>query len=82
VDPKAELKRLEAEREALVRNIEELKRHIEEGTPLPSGLQRPSIPYPTIQPEKERQLLERQREMISYQLEDIKKRLEELEKEG
>jgi hypothetical protein len=82
VDPKAELKRLEAESEAMLRNVEELKRHIEEGTPLPNSLQQLSVPYPTIQPENERQLLERQREIISYQLEDIGKRLEELEKEG
>ena len=81
----AELNRLQAERTALEKSIEEMKRHIEEGTvpaiwptqPLPyygTGAYAPS-------PEQEKKLLEEQMTAISSQREAIKKRLEEI-KEG
>jgi len=84
-DTSAELDRLQAERMALERNIEEMKRHVEEGTkpatwptqPLPyygTGAYAPS-------PEQEKKLLEEQNEMIASQMEAIKKRLEEIKKE-
>jgi hypothetical protein len=84
-DPNAELERLEAEKEALMRDIEEMKKHIAEGT-TPSIWPRPMAtpygipPYMAPSPEQEKELLEQQRNYISTQIEVIKKRLEELEK--
>lgn len=83
-DPQVELDRLRAEREALAKDIEEMKRHVEEGT-VPSTWPRQPFtqygmgPY-TASPEQEKQFLEQQRDAISSQMESIKKRLEELEK--
>ncbi|MGD2142772.1 MAG: DUF5320 domain-containing protein [Candidatus Bathyarchaeota archaeon] len=85
-DPGAELERLEAEKEALMRDIENLKKHVEEGT-TPSGWPArqfsPYAPYgfPAATPEQEREFLEQQRDLIVSQMESIKKRLEDLEKE-
>lgn len=84
-DTSSELNRLQEERAALEKSIEEMKRHVEEGTtpatwpahPLPyygAGAYAPS-------PEQEKKLLEEQMTAISSQMEAIKKRLEEI-KEG
>jgi len=81
-DTGTELERLQAERSALETSIEEMKRHVEEGTtpttwptqPLPyygTGAYAPS-------PEQEKKLLEEQKEMMASQMEAIKKRLEEI----
>lgn len=82
-DPSAELGRLEAEKAALMRGIEELRKHVEEGTTPPSWPSAPYGPYPfpAAAPEQERQFLEQQRDWIASQMESIRKRLEELEKE-
>jgi hypothetical protein len=81
-DLSVELKRLESEKENLTRDIEELRKHVEEGT-TPSTWPTTYSPYlfPTVPPEQERQVLEQQRDWISSQMDSIKKRLEELEKE-
>jgi len=84
-DTSAELDRLQVERAALEKDIEEMKKHVEEGTvpttwptqPLPyygTGVYAPS-------PEQEKKLLEEQMTVISSQKDAIKKRLEEI-KEG
>jgi len=83
-DPQAELERLQAERETLARDIDEMKRHVEQGT-VPSTWPR-STPYYsgnpyTASPEQEKQFLEEQMGAITSQTEAIKKRLQELEKE-
>jgi len=81
----AELDRLQTERMALEKDIEAMRRHVEEGTtpatwptqPLPyygTGAYAPS-------PEQEKELLEGQMTAIASQMEAIKKRLEEI-KEG
>jgi len=81
-DTGTELERLQADRVALERNIEEMKKHVEEGTtpttwptqPLPyygTGAYAPS-------PEQEKKILEEQMTAISSQMEAIKKRLEEI----
>jgi hypothetical protein len=85
LDPNAELERLEAEKEALIRDIEEMKKHIAEGTTptiWPRSMSTPYgiMPYIAPSPEHEKEFLERQRNLISNQIEAIKKRLEELEK--
>lgn len=83
VDPSSELERLEAEKEALMKDIENLKKHIEDGTTpstWPSATYGP-YPFMATAPEQERQFLEQQRDWIASQMESIKKRLEELEKE-
>ncbi len=84
-DAGAELDRLQAERTALERDIEEMKRHVEEGT-IPAAWPTQPLPYygtgayaPT--PEQEKQLLEGQMTAIASQMEAIKNRLEEI-KEG
>jgi hypothetical protein len=82
-DPSAELKRLEAEKEALMRDIETMKKHVAEGTTPETW---PSTPYgpamfPTTSPEQEKMFLEQQQNAIRVQMEAIKKRLEELGKE-
>ena len=85
LDTSAELERLQAERTALEKDIEEMKRHVDLDTtpatwpiqPLPyyrAGIYAPS-------PEQEKTLLEEQMTAISSQMEAIKKRLEEI-KEG
>ncbi len=85
LDTSAELERLQAERTALEKDIEEMKRHVDLDTtpatwptqPLPNyraGIYAPS-------PEQENTLLEKQMTAISSQMEAIKKRLEEI-KEG
>lgn len=81
-EPSAELERLEAEREALTREIGEMRRHVEEGTTPPTWPQATYTPYPfpAAAPEEERRFLEQQRDWIASQMESIKKRLEELEK--
>ena len=69
-----------------MRDIEEMKKHIAEGTtptlgpramPTPYGIP----PYMAPSPDQEKEILEQQRNLISTQIEAIKKRLEELEKE-
>ncbi len=86
LDPSTELKRLEAEREAMMRDIEEMKKHLAEGTtpttwpmwpPAPYG----PAPFAAATPEQERQFLEQQEKAISSQMDAIKKRLEEVRKE-
>ncbi len=84
-DTNAELDRLQAERMALEKDIEEMKRHVEEGT-MPSTWPTQPLPYYgtgayASSPEQEKKLLEEQMTAISSQSEAIKKRLEEL-KEG
>jgi len=80
--PTQRLERLQADRVALERNIEEMRKHVEEGTtpttwptqPLPyygTGAYAPS-------PEQEKKILEEQMTAISSQMEAIKKRLEEI----
>lgn len=76
---------MEAEKEALIRDIEEMKKHIAEGTTptiWPRSMSTPYgiMPYIAPSPEHEKEFLERQRNLISNQIEAIKKRLEELEK--
>ncbi len=81
-DPSAELERLEAEKSALMKDIEELRKHVEEGTtPLtwPPATYGP-YPFPAAAPEQERQFLEQHRDWIASQMESVKKRLEELGK--
>jgi hypothetical protein len=86
LDPSTELKKLEAEKEALLRDIEEMKKHIAEGT-TPTFWQRSMVtpygipPYTAPSPEEEKAFLEQQRNFITNQIEAIKKRLEELHKE-
>ena len=82
-DPSAELERLEAERGALMREIEEMKKHIAEGTTPATWPHAPygPTPFPATTPGQERQFLEQQRGLIASQMEAIKKRLEELGKE-
>jgi hypothetical protein len=82
-NPSAELERLEAEKEALMRDIEELRKHVEEGTTPSTWPQATYGPYPftAADPEQERQFLEQQSDWIASQMESIKKRLEELGKE-
>ena len=86
LDPSVELDRLEAEKEALRRYIEEMKKHIAEGT-TPTIWQRSMAPpygippYTALSPEEEKAFLEQQRNFITNQIEAIKKRLEELHKE-
>ena len=82
LDPSAELDRLKAEKDALMGEIEEMKRHVEAGTtptasrfPAPYGFQ----PY-GVAHESERKFLEQQRDAIASEMEAIKKRLGELEK--
>ena len=83
-DPQAELGRLQAEKEALARDIEEMKRHVEEGTVPSTWSRSPFTPYGmgpyAASPEQEKLMLEQQRDAIASQMESIKKRLEELEK--
>ena len=81
-DTSAELDRLQAERVALEGNIEEMKRHVEEGT-TPSTW--PTQPFPYYgtgayapSPEQEKKILEEQMTAISSEMEAIKKRLEEI----
>jgi hypothetical protein len=74
---------LEAEKEALMRDIEDLRKHIEEGTTpsiWPSTTFGP-YQFPVTTPEQERKFLEQQRDWIAAQMESIKKRLEELKEE-
>lgn len=82
-DPQAELERLQAEREILAKDIDEMKRHVEQGT-APSTWPRSApyyggVPY-TASPEQEKQFLEEQMGAITSQMEAMKKRLQELEK--
>ena len=66
-----------------MKDIEDLKKHIEDGTTpstWPSATYGP-YPFMATAPEQERQFLEQQRDWIASQMESIKKRLEELEKE-
>jgi hypothetical protein len=85
-DPELELSRLEAEKEVLLREIEEMKKHVAEGT-TPAVWPRttataygvPQIIAPT--PFDEKELLEQQSSFLSSQIETVRKRLEELEKE-
>jgi len=84
-DPNAELDRLQAERTALEKDIEEMKKHVEEGT-VPATWPGPPLPYYgagayITSPEQEKTLLEEQMTVISSQMEAIKKRLEDI-KEG
>jgi hypothetical protein len=84
IDPSAELKKLETEKDALMREIETMKKHVSEGTsPVawPSTAFRPRM-FPAASPEQEKQFLEQQQNAILEQMESIKKRLEELGKEG
>jgi len=84
-DTSAELERLQAEREVLEKDIEEMKGHVDlDTTPatwptqhLPNYRAGNSAPSP----EQEKTLLEEQMTAISSQMEAIKKRLEEI-KEG
>jgi hypothetical protein len=76
---------LEAEKEALMRDIEEMKKHVAEGTTpsvMPSWTPSPygTPPYLAPTPEQEKEFLEQQRNFIADQIETIKKRLEELKK--
>lgn len=85
LDTSSELTRLEAEKEALLRDIEEMKKHIAEGTTPTIWPRTMATPYgipPYIAPstEQEKEFLEQQRNYISNQMESIKKRLEEIEK--
>jgi prefoldin subunit 5 len=85
LDPSSELARLEAEKEALMRDIEEMKKHIAEGTTPSMWPRTMATPYgapPYVAPstEQEKEFLEQQRNIISNQIEAIKKHLEELEK--
>jgi hypothetical protein len=85
-DPSVELERLEAEKEAMAREIEVMKEHIAKGTTpsvWPSRVVTPYgvPPYMAHSPEQERELLEQQKNFITSQIEAIKKRLEELEEE-
>jgi len=84
LDPSAELERLKAEKDALIGEIEEMKRHVEAGTTPTSFPLRGTTPYGFppygVAPEGERQFLEQQRDAIASGMEAIKKRLEELEK--
>ena len=73
------------QRVALERNIEEMKRHVEEGT-VPATWPTQPFPYNDTgayapSPEQEKKLLEGQMTAISSQMDAIKKRLEEI-KEG
>jgi hypothetical protein len=84
-DTGAELDRLQAERAALEKSIEEMKRHVEEGT-TPATWPTQPLPYYGAgayaqSPEQEKSLLEGQMKAISLQMEAIRKRLEEI-KEG
>jgi prefoldin subunit 5 len=79
------LERLEAEKGALMRDIEEMKKHIAEGTtpaiwPRSTAAPYGMPPYIAPSPEQEKEFLEQQRNIISTQIEAIKKRLEDLEK--
>jgi len=81
-DTSAELDRLQAERTALEGNIEEMKRHVEEGTTPATW---PTQPFPYYgtgayapSPEQEKKILEEQLTTISSEMEAIKKRLEEI----
>jgi hypothetical protein len=81
-DPNAELDRLQAEKTALERNIEEMRKHVEEGTVPPAWSMQP-LPYLgagayPVSPEQEKTFLEEQMKAISSQMESIKKRLEEI----
>jgi len=76
-DTNAELDRLQAERTALEKDIEEMKRHVEEGT-VPATWPTQPLPYYARAPEQEKKLLEEQMTAISSQMEAIKKRLEEI----
>jgi hypothetical protein len=84
-DASTELDRLQAERVSLERNIEEMKRHVEEGT-VPATW--PTQPFPYYgtgayapSPEQEKKLLEEQMTAISSQMDAIKKRLAEIKEE-
>ena len=84
-DTSAELDRLQVERAALEKDIEEMKKHVEEGT-VPATWPGPPLPYYgagayITSPEQEKTLLEEQMTVISSQMEAIKKRLEDI-KEG
>jgi hypothetical protein len=86
-DPQAELDRLQAEKEALVKDIDEMRRHVEEGTTPTTWSQYPRTyygipPFAAPSPDQEKRFLEQHRSAIEAQMEDIRKRLEELEKEG
>ena len=81
-DTSAELDRLQAKRMALEKDIEEMKKHVEEGT-VPAIWPTQSLPYYGTgayapSPEQEKKLLEEQMKAISSQTEAIKKRLEEI----
>jgi hypothetical protein len=84
-DANTELERLQSERTSLEKDIEEMKKHVEEGT-VPTTWPRQSLPYYGVgayapSPEHEKQLLEYHMTAISAQIEAIKKRLEQI-KEG
>ena len=84
-DTSAELDRLQAERIALEKDIEEMKRHVEEGT-MPATWPTQPLPYYGTEayapsPEQEKKLLEEQMTAISSQKEAIKKRLKEIKEE-
>jgi hypothetical protein len=85
IDPNIELFRLEAEKEALQRDIEEMKKNIAKGsTPAiwPRAMASPygGLSYMAPSPLQE-EFLKQQRNFISTQIEVINKCLEELEKE-
>ena len=78
---------MEAEKEVLLREIEEMKEHIAEGTTpavwprtMAAAYGFPQITSPS--PEGEKELLEQQSSFLSSQIQTVRKRLEELEKEG
>jgi hypothetical protein len=86
-DPKAELEWLQAEKEDLTRDIEEMRRHVEEGTTPSTWPRYPQTyydipPFAAPGPDQEKRFLEQQRSAMEAQMEDIRKRLEELEEEG
>ena len=85
LDTSAELERLQTERTALEKDIEEMKRHVDlDTTPTtwptqPLSLYRAGVYAPS--PEQEKKLLEEQMTTLSLQVEGIKKRLADI-KEG
>jgi hypothetical protein len=86
-DPQGELDRLQVEKEALAKAIEEMRRHVEEGTTPTTWPQYPQTyygvpPFMAPSPDQEKTFLEQQSSAIEAQMEDIRKRLEELEREG
>jgi hypothetical protein len=73
-DVNSELERLQSERKALEKDIDEMKKHVEEGTMPAAWSEQPYYSlrdYP-VPPEEEKKILEEQMKAIKKRLEDLK----------